>query len=368
MPTRLLSALFQLVLAVWILASWASPGHAQSADSRVRVRLSYAAPEGCPTAVAFRDRVAARLGYFPFDDSAESAIDLEITESDGTYSARLALRGATRGRRRIGPSRSCSSLVNTAVVTVTIMVDPLAVARAPAAPEADEGASEEPAPAASAPAPEPTEPAAAPPASTEASIQPSTQAAPAPPPPAPAAIAPARVSSSAPDEPARSRVEPLVGIELGGALGYAPAPSLLAALQVGLSVDSVVRVEVGARMRHTLVEQSVAAASVRLASWAGSLAACGQLGFVILCADFELGAYAAESSAFDVIGSALHVAAGGRAGVEARLAPGVGLRAMLGCWAPLTRVHLRLDGQTAWGTSPVAGELSAGVVFFPGSW
>ena len=121
------------------------------------VYLRNAGAEACPDESAVRAAVSSRLGYDPFFPSAAETMFIEISRDKTQYRARVKLVDANndvRGTREIAePGSSCSAMIDTLALSISIAIDPDSLTRGPVAPPAPEGRAESPEPAG------PTEPA-----------------------------------------------------------------------------------------------------------------------------------------------------------------------------------------------------------------
>src|SRR5262245_46064024 len=100
-----------------MLLAWPS-----AAQERASAGLSYRADEGlsCPEATAFRDIVAARLGYDPFRDDAPREIDATIERNGRRLRGRVRVlneQGAAAGSRELSAAESeCAELANSLAI------------------------------------------------------------------------------------------------------------------------------------------------------------------------------------------------------------------------------------------------------------
>jgi hypothetical protein len=148
----------RLVVAVGLLTSLVA------AASEPRARLSYwreAGAERCPDESAVRGAVAARLGYDPFNASAEArkTITVVLSGSARGLQARLVLTddsGEVGGRRELkARGNDCAALADTVVLAISLAIDPLRFAEGPPSPEARQLPVEKPAETVARPAPAP---------------------------------------------------------------------------------------------------------------------------------------------------------------------------------------------------------------------
>ncbi len=317
--------LFVAACACFVALTSAGGAHAQG-ELAIRPRLAYSAPDACPDAQGFRDRIVARLGYDPFDAAANE--ELRVIIDPAAQRARIEL-GEGSGRD-IGPASSCAELVSAAATTASILLDPI-----PRRPDAELP-----------PAPSPPEPP--------------VHASP------PRVVAPPVIEAPRPDP--SNDVQVAIALDLGATVGAAPEPSFAGAVLLGAQLIEAFRIELGARMRHSVASIGAATDPARLSTWSGVIAPCAAAGIARGCLDFELGAHEGDGSPFGPSSWAWHAALGVRLGAEVPVASGLALRASVGGWVPLTRVVVSVEGNPVWESSTVFGSLDVGVVFFPGAW
>jgi hypothetical protein len=188
------------------LSSWIGAAIALStsiAGANPSARLLYVRGPGadlCPNEDAVRASVAARLGYDPFFLSAPTTILVEIARDGDRFAARVKLidsHGVERGTRRLAtPTGDCADLIGTLSLTISLVIDPVSLAVAPAAPD----------PSAEAPVPPP------PPAA-----------------PVPVAV-PAAAAERSPAPPRADAMRFFAGVSVLGSLGSALAPTAGAAV------------------------------------------------------------------------------------------------------------------------------------------
>ncbi len=337
-PPRALAAVGALA-ASYALARAAPPP---------RARLTYerrAGAEQCPDEGALRRAVASRLGYDPFHDDAPLTIAASIEGRRASLHARITRRdeqGRASGAREFDAAGDCEGLVATMAIAIGLAIDPFhAEAPAPAASPAPPPASPAPPPASPAP------PAAPPPAPTIIYL---------PPPPAPRAPA----APAAPPADA-GRWAPFLGFGALAAAGAAPRPTAGLRLEAGarrgaFSLGLEGRADLGASTDRE-------GPDVRSSLLLATLAPCGHLGALALCALGSLGSLRGAGRDVDVPAerAALFPALGARAALELRASDRLSLRPHLDLVAPLRPVTLRVDGRGLWTTPPLSAALGASV-------
>lgn len=116
------------------LAALAALTVARHAEASPASRLVYARGPGaeeCPDEAAFRQEVAARLGYDPFFPWATRTVSVEIEAADGRVRARVVVvddKGFERGSQTIDAERgpvasSCVGLVRGVALAVSVSLD-----------------------------------------------------------------------------------------------------------------------------------------------------------------------------------------------------------------------------------------------------
>lgn len=249
-------------------------GLANRAAASPSARLIYVrngGTESCPDENAVRSAVAARLGYDPFFPHAAETMFIELSKEKSGYRARVKLvddKSNVRGTREIAErGSSCSGMIDTLAISISIAIDPDSLTRAP---------SSAPAPAIE---PTPNEPAA--PAPSEE--------------PAPAMPAAPREEQTAPRTatPSSLHVEAL----------FAPAVWISSGppLAVGAELGARLRwpaVSVGLELRGDApASRVVRNVDVTLGFFGGSFVACGHSTIFFACARATLGALTATSNA-----------------------------------------------------------------------
>ena len=102
---------------------------ARADDQRVTAQIAYVAPEsGCPDEASFRNLVAARLGYDPFEATSATRVLVEIKKHRGKLQGHAAIiRGdSPAGSRDLdGELDRCEPLATAIATSVAIALDPL---------------------------------------------------------------------------------------------------------------------------------------------------------------------------------------------------------------------------------------------------
>lgn len=319
-------------LAVALFASTIAASAA--AQDQETARLVYVVPAGlagCPEEASFRDLVAARLGYDPFQSAGKHAASVEVARASGRLHARARVQRqgqANPGTRELaGALDQCEALVTALATTVAIALDPVRGMAGPAPREV--------------PAPSP----------------------PPPPPPSPAAPAPPAAPQVAPEAPP-ARVSWLAHASGVASVGGTPGPALGGEIGFGLRVKSFL-LEAGARAEVT--PGTVTASSgdrIQAAIYTGTLAPCFHHAGWSGCALLRFGALQARAP--DVVQprfvTAPYAAAGLRGGYTLHLAGPLSMRASLDVAFPLVRRWLGISGEAVWTPPPISGGLGLGLV------
>lgn len=305
----------------------------RTADAKEKARLLYVrdgAAAACPDETAFRERVAAKLGYDAFDDERASRIVTVRIGVDRDELEAVVITSATKdaaaGDRRVrSAARDCRELAEALAFTVALVVDPRAATGAPERPV--------PAPDPAAPGPSPFDDRTTPPSS----------------PP------------SQPPAPPVDRLGVAASLEATGAAGTVPAATIgggaavflvAKAWALGLEgrVDLPAGVEDGARR-------------VEAALYAGSVVPCGRVAPFLVCGVASFGALQGTSN-------------GPTSSSDTTFYAAVGPR--LGAWIPLVgplhfgvhadilfqiaRTRLAVGGVELWSSPVAAGVLGIGAV------
>lgn len=235
------------------------------------VYLRNAGTESCPDEAAVRAAVSRRLGYDPFFPHAAATMFIELSREKNGHHARVKLvdeKNDVRGTREITQAGSCTGMIDTLALSISIAIDPESLTRAPGTPPPAEPAA-------------PTEEAE--PAAPEAPEEPET--------PAPKK----ETAPPAPDVAPSARWE----------LWLAPA------LWVGSGPAVAFGAELGARRRWTNLSlglsargdlpasRSVEGREASLGFLAASAAACGHVNVFAACALATLGRVSASSTGAD---------------------------------------------------------------------
>jgi hypothetical protein len=111
------------ILALVGAATWLVP--AASAQDRSSARLEYTVPTAgsCPDEQSFRDIVAGRLGYDPFEDGAALTIEAAIAREETGFTGRVrAVRtdGSVAGQRTIdAPEQDCREMAASMAIAIS---------------------------------------------------------------------------------------------------------------------------------------------------------------------------------------------------------------------------------------------------------
>lgn len=308
-------------------------GPAAGAAQPAQVRLLYSRGEGaalCPDEQSLRESVAARLGYDPFAEKAETTVAATLTGDSHGLRAHVELldvRGRVTGSRLLTTARKdCQELSATMALAICIAIDPLVLSRPP--PEADPGPS--------APLPH-AEPCPACPACPK----PMPGSAPVPAPPS---------------WPVLFRV----GAGLQADLGAVPT-----LVSLGVVVQAQLRYRAFALALEGRVDPYLGSARVGMGGGVGAtlvlglVAPCARYRFVGFCAVLGLGALQGRSVdlAFPNQASTFYAQAGARLSFEVPLHRRLALDLHLDGATPLTRTTLTVDGAEAWSTPALSGAL-----------
>ncbi len=304
---------------------------AARAEATPRARLVYGrSAEGatCPDEEALRRAVAARLGYDPFFPWAPQTAVVTIGGHAGRLAARFELvdeHARTEGARTLEAANGdCVALVDTLALTISIALDPHALARTTTAHE----------PSADPPAapPEPSAPEIAPLATPVAAPQP--EARDAVPAPAPRPIPGPHVEASV-DTRAAVGVEPSLaaGIYVGGALAW---KHLTLGLAGGTYLPGGTRDGSGIEVRGWLA--------------AGEVVPCARLLPVHLCIVGTLGRFEGSSVGAPAgrTDTGVFVAAGARGAVDLVQGDRVDLSLTADLLGNISPVGLHVGSAEAW--------------------
>lgn len=119
-----------LCLLVGAAARWA---HAAE-PTKTRLELTWeAGADGCPDQADLARRVTERLGWQPFDETAERAIQGRVTRVGNRWRARLRVLGRDGtivGQRELNTSGpDCASLADAVTLAIALTIDPEAAYR-----------------------------------------------------------------------------------------------------------------------------------------------------------------------------------------------------------------------------------------------
>jgi hypothetical protein len=325
---------------------------ARSAYGGASARLVYArAPEAssCPDEGALRNAVAARLGYDPFFPWAKQTVVVQVWRENRQYKARLQMvddAGLAHGMRTLSSSQpSCAELFDAAALAISIAMD--ALPKEESTPAADSATVTR-----------------APTKDGEGTSVHDSATAPVPLlAPAPVATPPTLESTPVPPPAGRAlRVD--LGVDVLGAAGVEPSPTVGGAAFAGLrtraaSASVEVRGDAPASAPSASSPGRVRAGSLQLA-----LVPCARYRAASFCALGVLGQLRAVSTGITdpraVEG--LFVSAGARVGFDWPLSERLSLRTHLDATVDLRRAHLQIGGMDAWTAPLVAGTAAAGLV------
>jgi hypothetical protein len=117
-----------LVLPTVVLGALAAASGVAHAAPRETATLTYASAPGCPDEAAFRQRVAVRLGYDPFVETATRAIDVKVTSSGKRLTATTRLRtpGKNDSTRKLDETPDhCEALTDAVAASAATVIDPV---------------------------------------------------------------------------------------------------------------------------------------------------------------------------------------------------------------------------------------------------
>lgn len=312
--------------------------------ARPTATLEYFAPEPCPPVAHLIDRVAAHLGFDPFEADAPTRISARIARQGKVVEGLLRIQ---EGEQKPGLWRKgthpnvCRELVEEMALAIALALDPLGEYRTP-------GGVVVPPPAPPPPPPE-------------------VMAARAPPPQTP----PGRVPTATVAVEAPWSKQTRVGLEVGLSLGLVPAPT--AAFGLGLTYQ-IERFELDLHVRATApgaVRVGPRADASALAIWA-ELYPCYDFpvgaGFWSLCAGFGAGAFYAQGEELEPSRTATKplVLAGARLTYRLPLGrSGAAFEFGAEADAAITRMILVVGGEEIWRQPPIATLLTLGFCYEP---
>lgn len=300
------------------------------AQERAEARLSYEVePDlACPEEPAFRDLVAARLGYDPFKPDAARVIETRIARQGMRLTGRVRVvdeRGRAIGSRELRAAEGeCDELASSIAIAVSILLDPFSAGGAP--------------PPTPPPAPR-AEPPAAPP--------------PTPPPPCPE------------PEPRRDPARVWVGGELGASIGLTPGIAVGPGVAAGIAWSRL-SLGIHGRADFTPLPAETDGGDAHVAIFGAGPRACARVELAIGCLGARAGILQGRG-----VDLAVERTDTGRF-VAADVSAGIGIPAwsqtlvvvLADLQAPLSRTSLEIDGQTAWTAPPVAFGLRIGLHAF----
>lgn len=316
------------------MGAWAFTASAEAQADAPHARFLYERAESaarCPEADEVEERVAARLGYDPFEDDAASLVELHVSRQRGAMTGHIVMRdaaGEILGERTLtSRDASCQALMASVEVAIAIAIDPVRAAQ-PIAPEV---------------VPEPvvvTEPVSEPVVAEPVPvIEPVVVTEPVPEP-----------APETPGEPVRLRV----AVDLHTAILYGDVPSVGLDVGVGFEIGFF---SLDLEGRAELPTESAAVGGrVHTSVYLGSLVPCFHYGVFSGCLDIGTGALRTEGDGFAM---SRYVTswiwqAGARAGVEVPVGDVFRLRAHAALATSINRVTLILeDGTNVWHTPDV---------------
>jgi hypothetical protein len=334
-----------------------SPARAAGGD---RVVLRWSAPEGCPDA----SRVTREIDRLLGEESPRPAVPLDVSATvtagaDGDFKVRLETHGEGGVRVREIRGESCNAVADATALSIALVIDPDAVARAKPAPPPDAPAPPPPSP------PPPVVPAPPPPSPPPRLVPPPAPAPPLPAPPAPIGAAPADAAQG------RAR-RPTFALQAWGAAdaGSLPGISFAVGGEAAVLVGDF-RVELGGGVwvdrPATLAQMPSAGGNIGLA--VGSAGACwlplrGPRIQVGPCLGLEVGRLHAEGFGVTSEGSGSSLWSALRGGGLLAWSPLSWLAALirLDAAVPFARPTFSLTGLGAvYRSSPVVGRATTGV-------
>lgn len=312
--------------------------------------------EECPTGGVIRVKVAARLGYDPFDPESDTEVRVEIAPrgSSGGYAAEIRIRRPetdTPGRRRLSTEdRTCRELVDALVFAVSVAIDPSSAMGDGEEAESTAAPTVRAATALRAKAVAVAESAqlrAARDANEEESDASATES---------RDREPAEESGSAANsrsDSARWEIRALAG---GGlAVGAAPAPA--GSFRLGVETGgSSFRAGFGGRV-DLPAGMETSGGAVETSLFVGELVPCGRLAPVSVCGVVQVGGLRLRG--VDLRASAArsvaHAALGPRIAAELPIGRRLSVRLLGDLLANLVRTRAEVGGETVWRTPAVAG-------------
>ncbi len=292
------------------------------ASEPVHARLVYNTddPAGaCASEAEFRGKVAARLGYDPFQADAAWLFRVRVDARRKPAHAEILTEqdGKSTGRRALDETR-CDALLETVASTVAIAIDPVAATPGPA-----------PLP------PPPAGTAAAARSGNVSAARDTTVASPVP-----------KASPSAP-------VVPYLYLDGTGAFGRTAGTALGGRAGFGLRYRGV---SVAGEARGEATPDAVRLTALDSAYWSvfsGGIVGCGDKSIFELCAVFAMGSLQAKARNVDrpSLKGTLFASVGARLGIEVPIAGEIALRANAELGIPLVRTTFIVAGEPVW-TAP----------------
>ena len=293
------------------LTAFAAPRHVQLVWTRGP------GADRCPDDQQVRQAVAARLGYPPFEDNAETIVTARLEQREpalvGTIEV-MRTDGTFLGRRELSSvAGDCAELAASMQLAIAIAIDPQYLRR------------------------------------TAAPVSPVAPLVPEPPP-----------------APAPSQLH--LTLSAGAIASAGLAPQLAPGITLRLAVEWP-RFSVGLEARADFASASgLAGGSVKTSVLLGSASPCVRVWRIDACGQVSAGALQVTSNftGAELRQSTPLVLAGARAQLPWQISDYLSIRLFLGAQAVLTRTSLLSGADTVWVTPPICGELgiSLGVRFF----
>lgn len=285
----------------------------------------------CASETEFRRKVAARLGYDPFDARASWLFRIRVDGRGKRPHAEIVTEhgGQPTGKRELDDA-TCAALSETLASTVAIAIDPV-------------GAS---------PAPPPFE------------ARPAEEPRPTLPPPSPSASLPAPSRATPREAPPadRARVVPLVYLDGTASAGRTAGIALGGRGGIGFRYRGV---SLAGEARGEATPDAVKLTALDSAYWSvftGAFVACGHKSVFEVCGVGALGSLQAKARdvARPSLKGTLFASLGARVGVQIPLSSDVALRGNVEFGIPLVRTTFFIDHQPAWTAPAVNGTLAIG--------
>ena len=297
-----------------------------AASDPLQVTLVYEMPvdAGCPDDLAFRARVAHRLGYDPFRAEARFHVAVRATPTEAGPAGRVEWHDdahAVQGDQAFpAKGRDCPRLTEEMAFALAVQIQLLGIA-AEASPAPSNGPHEgEPAPA------------------------------PAPAPPAPPATSSPPLAHAADASPA-APTTPWLAVGAGPAVDFGFAPTVTASARLSVELHyGYALVQVGGDVAAPTTRHESDGSGFREYALAGDLGLCGAFDCFALCGLGSLGRVWVTGFGVDQPGTESGLVA--RAGLRLRVSQSLGPRFALGLHADgtvlLTPWNVALNGIPVW--------------------